>query len=98
MQRYGQSKPGEILVSRVVTDLVAGADPAPRAPLQTWHAFAFLIVTAVVLYCAKWPILIVAGMVGFFRGLFWLCERYPRTMFVIMVIGRALLATGRGRR
>src|ERR1700730_11225903 len=25
MQRYGQSKPGEILVSRVVTDLVAGA-------------------------------------------------------------------------
>jgi hypothetical protein len=50
-----------------------------------------------VLYCAKWLILIVAGMVGFFRGLFWLCERYPRTMFVIMVIGRALLATGRGR-
>jgi hypothetical protein len=25
MQRYGQSKPREILVSRVVTDLVAGA-------------------------------------------------------------------------
>jgi class 3 adenylate cyclase len=26
ISRYGQSKPGEILVLRVVTDLVAGAD------------------------------------------------------------------------
>jgi len=32
---------------------------------------------------------IVAGLIGFFRGLFWLCERYPRTMLVILTIARA---------
>jgi len=66
--------------------------------MKTWHAVAFLVATAVALYFAKWPILIVAGLVGFFRGLFWLCERFPKTMFVIMVIVRPLLSSGRGRR
>jgi len=58
-------------------------------------AFAFLIVTAIVLYYAKWPVLIIAAPIGFFRGLDWLCERYPRTMLVILAIVREMIA---GRR
>jgi hypothetical protein len=41
---------------------------APVPPMQTWHCFAWLIVTAVALYYAKWPILIITGLIGFFRG------------------------------
>ena len=74
--------------------------PAPQtAPLpgmKTWHAFAFLIITAVALYFAKWPILLIAALIGFFRGLFWLGERYPRTMFIILAIVRGLMG-GRPR-
>jgi hypothetical protein len=58
-------------------------------------AFAFLIVTAIVLYYAKWPVLIIAALIGFFRGLFWQCERYPRTMLVILAIVRGMIG---GRR
>jgi len=68
---------------------------APLPAMKTWHAFAFLIVTAVALYFAKWPILLIAALVGFFRGLFWLCERYPRTMLVIAALVRGLMG---GRR
>ena len=58
-------------------------------------AFAFLIVTAIVLYYAKWPVLIIAALIGFFRGLFWQCEHYPRTMLVILAIVRGMIG---GRR
>ncbi|MEY9493801.1 hypothetical protein [Bradyrhizobium elkanii] len=52
--------------------------------MRTWHAVAFLIVTALALYYAKWPILIIAGLIGLFRGLYWLNGRYSRTMNVVM--------------
>jgi hypothetical protein len=64
----------------------AAPQAAPLTAMKTWHAFAFLIVTAIALYCAKWPILLIAALVGFFRGLYWLCDRYPRTMRVIVAI------------
>ena len=66
--------------------------PPPIAPTlrNSWPLFAWLIATAVVMYFAKWPVLVIAALIGFFRGLFWLCERYPRTMLVILalVLGR----------
>jgi hypothetical protein len=40
--------------------------------MKTWHAFAFLIFTAVLIYCAKTSLLILAAIVGFFRALRWL--------------------------
>jgi hypothetical protein len=49
------------------------------------------------MYYAKWPILVIAALVGFFRGLFWLCDRYPRTMFVILAFVKGLMG-GRRRR
>jgi uncharacterized membrane protein (UPF0136 family) len=63
--------------------------------MQTWHCFAWLTVTAVALYYAKWPILIITGLIGFFRGRQWLSVRFPRTMFVILAIVRGLMG---GRR
>ncbi len=53
----------------------------------SWPLFAWLIATAVVMYFAKWPILLIAALVGFFRGLLWLGNRYPKTMLVIAVRG-----------
>jgi hypothetical protein len=47
----------------------SAAAPAALAVLRTWHCFAFLIATAILLYYAKWPILFIAGAVGLFRGL-----------------------------
>jgi hypothetical protein len=77
----------------------AGPPAAPIVPTfrNSWPHFAFLIVTAVVMYYAKWPILVIAALVGFFRGLFWLCDRYPRTMFVILAFVKGLMG-GRRRR
>ena len=62
----------------------AAPPPAPIVPAfrNSWPLFVWLIATAVVMYFAKWPILLILALIGFFRGLFWLCERYPRTMFV----------------
>ena len=60
--------------------------------MKSWHAFAFLIVTAVALYFLKWPILIGAALVGFFASYSWLCRRFPRTMFVIGGFIRGLLS------
>ena len=51
----------------------------PRA-LPIWGYLAFLIVTAILLYYAKWPILIIAGIVGLVKGWSWLERRFPRTM------------------
>ena len=73
----------------------AAPQAAPLPAMKTWHVFTFLIVTAVALYYAKWPILLIAALIGFFRGLFWLGERYPRTMLVIAALVRGLMG---GRR
>jgi hypothetical protein len=59
--------------------------------MKTWHTFAFLIVTAVIYYYAGPLILLIAAIVVFFRGLFWLIERYPRTMIVVLGFLRGLL-------
>jgi hypothetical protein len=69
-----------------------GTAPTVR---DSWPLFAWLIVTAIVMYYAKWPILVIAALIGIFRGLLWLCERYPRTMLVIMAFVRGLMG---GRR
>jgi hypothetical protein len=75
---------------------VATISTIAPSDLKAWHCFAFLITTAVVWHYFR-PLLIVVGaIVGFFWGLFWLCERYPRTMFVVLVFVRGLL--GRRRR
>ena len=71
----------------------SAAAPAALAVLRTWHCFAFLIATAILLYYAKWPILFIAGAVGLFRGLDWLCHRFQRTMRVILVIYWRLIVT-----
>jgi hypothetical protein len=73
------------------------APPPPIVPTfrNSWPLFAWLIVTAIVMYYAKWPILLILALVGFYRGLFWLCERYPRTMLVIAALVRGLMG---GRR
>jgi hypothetical protein len=47
-----------------------------------WPEFGFLILTAVALYYLKWPLLVPAAIVLLFRGLFFLTERYPRTIFL----------------
>ena len=79
--------------TRSTRRLSAGPSAQPVEPTfrNSWPYFAFLLVVAVALYYAKWPILIIAALVGFFRGLFWLCHRFPRTMFVIMAIVRGLM-------
>jgi MFS superfamily sulfate permease-like transporter len=64
---------------------------------RSWPYFLWLILTAVALYYAKWPLLILAALVLFFRGYWWLCERYPRTMFTITVFLNALFGGRRGR-
>lgn len=65
--------------------------------MKTWHAFAFLIVTAVLWYYAGKLILVIAGLVLFFRLWWFLCERYPRTMFTITAFLSGLLGSGRRR-
>jgi hypothetical protein len=72
--------------------------PAPRAAMKTWHAFAFPILTALVLYFAKLPILFIAALVGFFYVLFWLCRRFPKTMFVVAALFGGIIGGGRRTR
>ena len=47
------------------------------------------------LYYAKWPIPLIAALVGIFRGLDWLCHRFPQTMYVILTIIRVIVRGGR---
>jgi hypothetical protein len=58
----------------------------------TWLAFGCLLLAGVLLAFAKWLVLIIVGGVVFFRALFWLCERFPRTMFVITALLRGLFS------
>jgi ABC-type uncharacterized transport system ATPase subunit len=39
--------------------------PVGAAFDNSWPHFAFLIVTAIVMYLAKWPILLIAALIGF---------------------------------
>ena len=65
--------------------------------LKTWQTFAFLIVAAVLWHYLR-GLLIVVGMVaGLFWCLNWLCHRFPRTMYWIVLIVEGLLS-GRRRR
>jgi len=63
--------------------------------VKPWHCFAFLIVTAIALYYAKWPILIIAAIIGIVRGWTWLTYRFPRTMTAVNLILAELLRSGR---
>ena len=61
----------------------------------TWLAFGYLLLVAALLVFAKWLmwlVLIIAGAVVFFRALFWLCERFPMTMFIITQILRGFFS------
>jgi hypothetical protein len=40
----------------------------PPSIRNSWPHFAFLTVTAIVMYFAKWPILLIAALIGFYRG------------------------------
>jgi hypothetical protein len=69
----------------------------PLPALQSWHCFAFLIVAAVVWYAAKGPLIVIGLLAGFFWSLNWLCHRFPRTMYWIVLIVEGLMS-GRRRR
>ena len=59
--------------------------------LKSWHAFAFLIVIAIIGYYFR-PLLIVGGLLaGLLWGLGWLSHRFPRTMLVLLTFVNALL-------
>jgi hypothetical protein len=46
--------------------------------------FAFLVVVAVLWHYAGPPLLVLATLVFFFIGLWWVAERYPRTTITIV--------------
>jgi hypothetical protein len=79
------SAPVSAVPSDVVPAIVLNSAP-------TYIAFGYLLLVGVLLAFAKWLVLIIAGFVVFFRVLFWLCERYPRTMFVITAILRGFFS------
>jgi hypothetical protein len=62
-----------------------------------WPYFVWLIVTAVALYYLKWPVLLIAALVGFVNVWLWLCHRFPRTMWFVSGFLRGLMG-GRRRR
>jgi hypothetical protein len=70
---------------------------ASRAPTTEPFAiyFLFLVATAGAMYYFKWPILLIAAIVGLCQVLLFLCHRYPRTMWFMLGFLRALLG-GRG--
>ena len=63
-----------------------------RVPTYWWQLGGLLVV-AVVLYYAMLPLLVFGTIVLMFWMLFWLCDRYPRTMLVMLGFWRGL--TGR---
>jgi hypothetical protein len=49
--------------------------------MKTWHAFAFLIVVAILIHNhMHYPILLIAALYAFFRFYLFLCGRCPLTM------------------
>jgi hypothetical protein len=66
--------------------------------LKAWHCFAFLVGIAILWHYFR-PLLILIGMAaGFFWGFNWLCHRFPRTGYFVLVIVRELLRGGQRRR
>jgi hypothetical protein len=70
--------------------------PPPAPPIaptfrNSWPLFVWLIATAVVMYYAKWPILVILAVVLIVRGLSWLGHRYPKTTLFILLFLRSLL-------
>jgi hypothetical protein len=53
-------------------------------------AHAFVIVTAIALYVAKWPILVLAAIALFFaifiNAVLWGARRYPKITFVLLAL------------
>jgi len=82
-----KTEPNSVLVAEPLRQ-----PPPPIVPTfrNGWPLFAWLIVTAIVMYYAKWPILLIAALVGIFKGLLWLGQRYPKTMFFILFLFRNL--------
>ena len=67
--------------------------PTPEVlhpPLKTWHAFAFLFATAILIYYAKWPILILAALILLLRAWLSFARRFPRTAIFIFAFLRGL--------
>jgi hypothetical protein len=58
--------------------------------MKTWHAFAFLIVTAVIYYYAGKLILIIAALYLLLRAWLWLCRRYPLVAWGVLGFCRGL--------
>ncbi len=58
---------------------------------NSWPLFAWLIATAVVMYFAKWPILLIAAIVGIIRVYALLARRYPKTMWFLLGVIRGLM-------
>jgi hypothetical protein len=56
-----------------------------------WPEFIWLLLTAIALYYLKWPILVIAALVGLVNAWLWFCHRYPRTMFILTAFLRGLL-------
>ena len=52
--------------------------------------FTWLIVTAMVMYYAKGPVLVGAAIVLFILGWLWLCKKFPMTMWFVFGLFRGL--------
>jgi hypothetical protein len=61
--------------------------------MKTWHAHAFVIVTAIALYYLKWPLLILAAIWLLIR----LCRRHPMLAWFTLAFIRGLLSGLFGR-
>jgi hypothetical protein len=71
--------------------------PPPPSIRNSWLHFAWLVATAIALYYAKGPILIIAAIVG----IGWLCNRYPTFGHFVAVFVRGFISGligGRRRR
>jgi hypothetical protein len=71
--------------------------PAIGLDVLTRHIFASLIVAAIVWYAAKGPLIGIGLLVGLFWSLNWLCHRFPRTMYWIVLIVGGLMSGLRRR-
>ena len=74
---------------------VQAAQPVIQPAMKTWHAHAFIIITAVALYYLKWPILIVAAITLFGISAAWMGRRFPLTTIFIIGFLRGLFGSRR---
>jgi hypothetical protein len=66
--------------------------------LKTWQTFAFLVVIVVLWHYLRGLLIIVGMAAGLFWCLNWLCHRFPRTGYFVLVVVKELLRGGRRRR